>query len=182
MSKINFHQVSALPGTLQNDSFYYVINGNYVESYLTNNSGVAKMIGNSTMINALIDAKLTGLNALEIVADISARNALSLTNNTMVLVTDASADATVNSGAALYAYNQSTTSFTKVSEYESLDVTLNWSDIQGGPSSTPGAIDQAVADSHTHSNKSELDKIGEDGDGHATYDGDPIVQFSTDNW
>jgi hypothetical protein len=182
MSKINFHQVTTLPGSLQPDSFYYVINSNYVESYLTNNAGAAKMIGNSTMINALIDTKLVGLNALEIVADIATRDALVLTKNTMVLVTDASADATVTAGAALYAYKQSNTSFVKVAEYESLDVIVNWTDVQGKPTSAVGDIDDAVTKKHAHTNKTELDKIDEDIDGDITYDGNPVVIFKTDNW
>jgi len=36
-------------------------------------------------------------------------------------------------------------------------LSLDWSAITGGPSSTPAEIDQAVTDSHTHSNKALLD-------------------------
>lgn len=182
MSKLKFHQVNTLPATLEADAFYYVINGNYVESYLTNNSAVAKMIGNSTMINALIDAKISGLGAMEIVADIAARDALTLTSNVMVLVQDASADATVTAGAALYAYKLSTTSFIKVSEYESMDVVVNWADVQNRPSSPIGDIDDAVTKRHTHTNKAQLDKITEDGDGDLVYNGNAVARFNTDDW
>lgn len=52
------------------------------------------MVGNSQMINDLIDVKIAGLTGIQIVADITARNALAstLTGNAMVLVVDASAD------------------------------------------------------------------------------------------
>ncbi len=181
-AKTKFFKVSTLPGTLEADAFYFVENGNYAESYVTNSAGVARMIGNSNMINALIDNKLAGLNALEIVADITARDALTLSANAMVLVTDASGDSTVDSGAALYAYDKANDTFTKVSEYESMDVVVSWTNIQGRPTSTPSQIDQAVANSHTHANKTNLDKISEDADGEITYDGEPVRRWDTTNW
>jgi hypothetical protein len=50
-------------------------------------------------------------------------------------------------------------------------ISIDWSQLVNGPTSTPAQIDQAVTDSHTHTNKTELDKIGEDIDGYVTYDG-----------
>lgn len=50
---VSFYKVLALPATLQPNSFYYVENGEYAESYLTDNSGVAKKMGNSQMIEDL---------------------------------------------------------------------------------------------------------------------------------
>jgi hypothetical protein len=106
---------------------------------------------------------------MPIVADIAARNALVLTKNTQVLVLDATGDSTVTSGAATYLYRVSTTSWIKISEAESLDLVLQWANIQGKPTSSPSAIDTAVSNSHTHTNKTQLDKIGENPDGHFTY-------------
>ena len=59
-------------------------------------------------------------------ADIAARDALAptLTKNSFVLVSDASADATVDVGAVLYFYNTADQSFLKIAEYESLDFVL----------------------------------------------------------
>jgi len=45
------------------------------------------------------------------------------------------------------------------------NVSLDWSNITGGPSSTPAQIDSAVTDSHTHSNKATLDLITAAGSG-----------------
>ena len=47
----------------------------------------------------------------------------------------------------------------------------------------PAQIDAAVAATHTHANKSELDKIGQDANGNLTYDGAlPATGYSTVNW
>jgi hypothetical protein len=107
---------------------------------------------------------------MPIVADIAARNALSPTKNTQVLVLDATGDSTVASGAATYLYRVSTTSWIKLSEAESLDLILQWANIQGKPTSSPSAIDTAVGNSHVHnSNLTQLNKIGENADALFTY-------------
>lgn len=188
MSKVAFHKVASLPGTLEANAFYFVENGSYCESYLTDDEGVAKSVGNSTMINALIAAALASwggaANSVEIVADIAARDALiaTLEVNAMILVVDASADATVSAGSALYAYDFATTTTYKIAEYESMDVTLEWASISGRPVATPAQIDAAVGASHSHSNKAVLDKLGEDVDG-LTFDGQGVnSRWSTQNW
>lgn len=184
MAKLNVFKETSLPGTLAPNSLYLILNGDYCESYVSNSAGVGKLVGNTTMINELITAAGAGTatNELEIVADITARDALSLAQNTLVLVEDASADATVDSGAALYIYKQSTDTYSKLTEYESLDVIVNWTDIVGRPNKTKLEIEQAVDASHTHANKPQIDKVGEDGDGDITYGGEPVMQTKTTNW
>jgi hypothetical protein len=188
MATIQFHKVSSLPGTLAADSFYFVLNGTYAEGYLTNSAGEARSIGNSSMINALIAEALSSLPSsgapLLFVADIAARNALEedLTQAVFVLVQDATGDPTVTAGAALYAWNPATTSWVKVAEYESMDVTLTWSAIQGRPASSPAQIDSAVAATHSHTNKATLDKFSEAG-GLVRFDGSPIpAEWNGANW
>lgn len=186
MALVKFYKVATLPGSLEPDSFYYVENGSYAESYLTNSSGVARAVGNSAMITALANEAISNAtiagNALEIVADITARDALVLDANAFVLVLDASADPTVDAGAALYVYRHSDTTFIKVAEYESLDVVVDWADIQNKPSSSVAQIDAAVSASHSHSNKVVLDKFTESG-GQVLYDGSPIqANWETANW
>lgn len=177
MAQIQFFKVATLPGTLQPDSFYFVENGSYSESYLTNGAGVARSIGNSAMINALINealASLPGTGApILFVADIAARDALEPEGAIFVLVQDASADPTVESGAALYAWNPATSAWLKVAEYESMDVEINWDAINGRPTSTPAQIDTAVSQAHTHVNKSTLDKFSEES-GLVRFGGQPI--------
>ncbi|EWC39546.1 hypothetical protein [Stutzerimonas stutzeri] len=188
MAQVKFYKVATLPGTLEADAFYFVENGTYTESYLTNSAGAARSIGNSAMINSLVNAALASwsgnASALEIVADIAARDALTATLdvNAMILVIDASADATVDSGSALYAYGASTSTVYKLAEYESMDVIIQWSSIQGGPSSTPAQIDSAVSQAHSHTNKSVLDLLSADSEG-LTYGGVGVSsRWATNNW
>lgn len=68
-----------------------------------------------------------------------------------VWVTDASSDPTVASGAAEYIWNGE--AWIKISEAESLDVTVSWANIANKPSSTVADIDSAVALKHTHTGK-----------------------------
>jgi hypothetical protein len=91
----------------------------------------------------------------------------------LVMVTDASADTTVASGWAIYRkrvdtepasldytkVNGADAGWQKIAESESIDVTVQWDNISGKPSSTPAEIDQAVTDDHTHANKATLDLI-----------------------
>lgn len=188
MAAVKFYKVTSLPASLQPDSFYYVENGTFAESYLTNTNGVAKAIGNSAMIGSLvntaINSALSTLNRAEIVADIAARNALgaTATTNILVLVTDATGDPTVSTGAAMYVFNYTAQTWTKISEYESMDLVITWSMINGRPASTPSQIDTAVQNSHTHNNKAVLDLIGSDADG-LTYNGQGIgSRWTTVNW
>ena len=144
---------------------------NYIEVYISNNAGTAlRRLLTDTDIQGLINTSIAGISGeMPIVANIAERNALTLTKNTQVLVLNATGDSTVASGAATYLYRASTTSWIKLSEAESMDLVLQWANIQGKPTSSPTAIDTAVANSHTHSNKTQLDKIGENADGLLIY-------------
>ena len=162
MATIKFHKVLVLPGTLDADSIYFVQNSTYSETYLTDSAGNAKSVGNSAMIAAVanteISTRLAKHNLVEIVADITARNDLaSQDRNLVVMVLDATGDATVSSGAALYAFTNSTNTWAKVAEYEGMDAVIQWANISGKPSSSVAQIDAAVTNMHTHSNKTALD-------------------------
>lgn len=188
MAQVRFFKVTTLPGSLQPDSFYFVENGSYAESYLTNSAGVARAVGNSAMINALISEALANwsgaASTVQIVADISARDALiaTLEANAMILVIDATADPTVDAGSALYAYDATAEETYKVAEYESMDVVLQWADLVGGPTSTPAQIDNSVSLAHSHSNKATLDLLGADADG-LLYNGQGVTtRWTNNNW
>lgn len=182
--EVKFFKVATLPGTLQPDSWYLVSNGNYAETYVTDNTGVGKMVGNSTMINNLISTQLTGLSQTYVVADIAARDALTATlnRNAVIQVISAIADTSVFAGGATYLWDDANSVSVKISEFESMDVVLNWSSIVGKPTSTPGAIDAAVTNSHTHSNKaSVLDLLTESG-GVLFFNGVEVKNWNTINW
>ena len=185
--RVNFYAVSALPGSLEPDSFYYVANGSVAESYLTDNLGNAKSVGNTVMINQLITAALAsweGASSMPIVADIAARDALfaTATANMLALVIDASADPTVESGSALYAYDFGSSTVYKVAEYESMDLVIQWASIQGRPNSSVAQIDDAVGKAHQHTNKEVLDKFTEVS-GQLLYAGEGIAtSWATKDW
>lgn len=177
---LQMFKVTSLPAALEVHSWYLVINGNYVETYVTDAEAKARLVGNTIMIKELIGDALTDFNTLIIRDTIAQRDALNLEANSFVLVTDASADATVNSGSALYVYNETTGSFVKIQEYEALDMSITWSNIQGKPNSTVAAIDDAVNKRHSHPNASVLNALGYN-EG-LTYEGQPVVVWKTVNW
>lgn len=167
---------TALPGSLVANGIYLVAptgNPTALEIYVTNSAGsAARHLPTLDEIQAMIDASASTPNF--VVDDIAERDALTPANGSRAFVIDASDDATVASGAATYLWQASTTTWRKESEAESLDVTVTWSSISGRPTSSAASIDSAVAASHSHSNKTQLDKVGESS-GAPTYDGDPLV-------
>lgn len=234
MSKIKFFRENALPGTPSANSIYFIsktINSNdFAEMYVTNASGVARQVSGEDLVNAIIDtlkAQNNGLATLdsggkipvgqlpagigiefEIVANIAARNALSPTKNILCLVLDASADPTVTAGNALYAYQQSNTTWHKVAEFESMDLSglMSKFRVRANTSTAQDVVDNDLLSfagstyiqvtrsgltftftliggaAHQHSNKAVLDKMSEDGDGDLNYDGTPVMQWTSTAW
>jgi len=92
----------------------------------------AAVATNYTPTGATVEGHLAGIDtalwtlgtaSTEVVADIAARNALTgLSPGDQAYVTDASADATVDAGAALYVYDGA--AWNKIAEFESLDLSV----------------------------------------------------------
>jgi hypothetical protein len=176
---------TAVPSTWEADAVYFIqaSGSTYMEIYTTSSTAVPKRLINESDITALIASGITASQELKIVSDIAARNALNPTTTIAAYVIDATADTTVASGGAYYLYNPTTSTWIKTSEAESLDIVLSWESIEGKPSSSPAQIDAAVANSHTHANKTQLDKVGEDANGNLIYDGHlPYTGWQTTNW
>lgn len=176
---------TAIPSTWVADAIYFInsVSSTYLEIYVTSSSGVPDRLINESDIQALINTAVTSQAELVIVSDITARNALSLTTTKAVYVQNAIGDNTVTSGGAYYLYNPSNSTWIKTAEAESMDMTLSWSNISGRPTSTPSQIDTAVTNSHTHTNKTQLDKIGQDGNGNLTYNSVlPYTGWETTTW
>jgi len=132
MSLLRIERVLALPGTLTASTMYIVKSAAapHAEVYFTNADGTeARHIINKSEITTMISDALASFSNIEVVANNAARDALTPDHNILVLSLDATADATVLSGAALYVYQLSNTTWHKVSEFESLDVTLTWASI-----------------------------------------------------
>jgi hypothetical protein len=188
MAQYRIFKETALPGTLTAHSIYFVApaaNPGYLEIYVTDAAGTAhRRIHTEADIQSLIDTAIDGLNTGAIIVDnITQRDALTdKKNGDTVLVIDASGDGTVTSGAATYVWRSSNTSWVKISEHESLDMSLTWANLSGKPTSTVAAIDSAVTNSHTHANKTQLDKISETG-GLLYYNGQlPAIGWNSSNW
>lgn len=184
--QMRIERVNALPATLSGSTMYVVKSSEagLADVYFTNNDGTeARHVIKKSEITDMINTSIGNFTNIQLAADITARDALSLTRNALVLVLDATDDATVSNGAALYLYDVATTAWHKVSEFESMDVTLTWDAIQGRPTSTVAEIDDAVAKAHVHANKAQLDKIGEDADGVLQYNGAYIeAQIAVNEW
>ena len=103
---------------------------------------------------------------MKVVADITARDAIvTKYSGLSVFVQDASDDPTVNSGGAYYIYNGTT--FIKVAEAESLDVTLDWTEMINKPTTLSGyGITDAVNSSEvsTTAAPNKLIKTDSNGD------------------
>jgi len=238
MSKIKFFKETTLPATPVANAMYLIsktINGvSAAELYVTNSTGgagSARQVSTQALAEAIIGLQKGANNGLasldsggkvpvaqlpssigidfQIVSNIAARNALAPGKNILCLVLDASTDPTVTSGSALYAYELATTTWHKVSEYESLDLTGLMSSfgiqVGAGASETIGngetvtfvagsanlsivrsgntlTFDVSGGAAHSHTNMTQLNKIGEDGDGDITYNGAAVLKWSSTGW
>lgn len=187
MATFRIYKETTLPGTLQPHAIYFIAPAGQptaLEVYVTDAAGSAsaRHVLKSSEVQAMIDASITTANQLSIVADITARNALSPTTPRYVYVSDATGDVTVASGGATYLYNPTGSTWIKTSEAESMDITFNWASIVGKPTSSAAAIDSAVANSHTHANKTTLDQLGA-ASGELTYNGTQVkTEWSSTAW
>ena len=186
MAQFKIFRETSLPAVLEAYAVYLVAPAskpNYVEMYVSDSTGAtAKRILTDTDIQAMITAAVDSANQVQILADIAARDALVPTGSWHVYVKDATGDLTVSSGGAGYLWDTTNEVWVKLYEAESLDIQLDWDGLQGKPSSSVAAIDDAVSKAHTHANKATLDKLGEDGDG-LTFDGAPVTsQWASTEW
>lgn len=93
----------------------------------------------------------SNLREMRVVPDIAARDQLDTFESLRVLVLDATADPSVESGWAEYVFDGQ--AYVKVGEGESLDITLSWADIQNKPGVFPPS-----AHSHTEAEITDLNK------------------------
>ena len=105
--------------------------GTYDEINLQTSAEQVKMADGKT-VQAFLDSLLTGDGAgSKVVADITARDALTTAEGLIAYVVDATGDSTVKSGGASYIYDGS--NWIKISEFESMDMIIDWTDIQNKP-------------------------------------------------
>ena len=103
-----------------------------VESIITNKKGVANGIASLDANGLIPTSQIPSIfKEAEIVQNISSRNALHAFAGLHVLVLDATADETVETGGAEYVYDG--TNWVKISELNDLDVIIQWENIQNKP-------------------------------------------------
>lgn len=201
--------VDALPaiGSRSAYTMYIVRDGSRADLYFTGSVADTVYTGISynemytafmNDVNTAIGNAVTSATELKVVADLTAMTTYSTASGAskplMALVIDpragdaninavdvAGGDTTVASGSATYIWDHVGETWYKIAEQESMDLVLSWANLQDKPTSTVAQIDQAVADSHTHSNKAVLDLLTEDVDGALNYDGVPLVTYE-DLW
>lgn len=176
MATFKVFKETALPATLQAHAMYLIAptgSTEYVELYVTDSVGKARRHFNEADVRSLVTEFMQGVGHLAVVNTIAERDAIqNPLPGSEVIVLDATGDNTVTSGGARYL--RQGTNWVKTAETESMDLVLRWENVVGKPKSSVAAIDEAVAAKHTHTNKSQLDKIGEDSDGNVTYGGKPV--------
>jgi len=187
MSNLNIQIVNALPVTLVASTLYLVkaASSGHFEMVMTTKDGLtSRRVINAADVQSMVSSAVASVNTFQVVANIVARNAMSLSINTQVIVLDATGDTSVTSGSAGYVYKADTSTWHKLFETESMDIVLQWASIIGGPTSAPAAIDNAVSKAHTHTNAVVLDLLGEDVNGNLTYKGTAVgtVSSTTSEW
>lgn len=109
---------------------------------------------------ASLTSAVSGQTTTKVVADITARDAIA---NPVVgdqaWVIDATGDSTVKTGGAKYIYESAEKGWIKTAEVESMDVSLDWANVENKPEVTAEQIEDAIAKAHTHDNKTDLDKL-----------------------
>lgn len=95
----------------------------------TDSSIAAEVTRSNTYADNAVAAGIAALDlsaTVQYAEDIASRDTLAagLTKSSLIFVVNAAADATVNAGSALYFYDTVGETFTKVSEYESLDLVI----------------------------------------------------------
>jgi hypothetical protein len=204
MSQFKTYRVAILPATFNPNSLYFVrsATADLMDIYMSNEDGSSvRHIININEINALIstavNASVADNTSIKAVDTIAQRNLLVLPKNGFVLVRNATADTTVKAGGALYFYDTdmvlaaTATStitnadrYSKIAEYEGLDVTPMWDALVGKPQSSSADLDDAVARKHSHSNLPQLELITQRADGAFLYKGELVtakaLEFVTD--
>ncbi len=106
-------------------------NGTYDTVHLET-SGEQVILKNGTTVQDYVDNNVGGgTTGATVVIDIAARALLTPTSGQIVYVKDATGDSTVSNGGASYIYDG--TNWIKISEFESLDLVLDWANIQNKP-------------------------------------------------
>lgn len=190
MALFKAHRVTTLPRQLEAYGVYFVGKAEdptSLEIHVANKAGdAARRLPTKEDISAMITQKAKGISEVKLVEDIAGLTGLE-PEVMFSFVKDATTDTSVATGGALYVRTAGTNEngvegWTKVSETESMDLTLNWDSIVGKPTSSVVEIQNAVAQMHTHANMTELNQLS-DSDGQLAYKGKVVAtEWSATEW
>ncbi len=142
---MKIRKVLTLPGVLETDTVYVVKSTDptstldYQIMHMTNNAGTISYSGITFgMIDSHIDNKINAYSSAASSTKIYATYAAMLAAtaplyNEFAHVIDATGDVTVVAGGATYLYNFNTATYVKVSEFESMDVIIDWVNVVNKP-------------------------------------------------
>ncbi|TDL99628.1 MAG: hypothetical protein C4K58_06970 [Flavobacteriaceae bacterium] len=158
---INLHKLDIadqIPAVLQAGGLYVKRKtASTADIFVASKTGERVDIVTDALIDDRIAQKLAQQGGAKFYDTIALRDASSPVNGSMAIVGDATADPTVSTGGAFYAYNG--TVWKKLTEYESMDI--DFSSIQIGWGQIPDVPDA-------------LNNIGEDANGDMTWKGDAV--------
>ena len=183
----SIQRVTALPDAESriNNCMYLVKpeGSNAFDTYMVSEAGDLISGFNEERVRGFVESFNGIFDFLFYAEDIAARDALTLTQNCLIMVKDATTDPTVTTGFAMYFYLSSTKEFVKIIELESLDISLSWNSLVGKPLATPIQIDSAVQKAHVHQNEETLAGFSDIGDG-LKYNGQLVsnVVFNEGVW
>ena len=171
ISKVNFIRLNALPTQWIPDSIYFIKNYSptdpIADLYITDMAGNPLRVGNADLTQELIATFFHDKRIFKIFDDIAQRDQYIQSNPDyaqLFLVVDASDDPNVSSNSAFYGYRPAFTGHDAevffISDFESQNISLNWSNIENRPSSTVEAIDLAVA-SYQNLYDASLERVDE---------------------
>ena len=182
MSKLSFRAVTYLPTDLEPDTFYFVQNDEYAETFLTTATGEKRYVGNGEMIREVASSLTGPFESIIFAENIAERNALAANTNThlLVLVLDAQDDPAITTGSVLYAYSKDADKWYVLVEYADIALEVTWAHLQGKPKSSPAAIDASVQKAHTHTNTGVLAGLGTSPEGVLTFNGELVYDAAAD--
>lgn len=171
ISKVNFIRLNAVPTQWIPDSIYFIKNYSSTDPiadlYITDMAGNPLRVGNADLTQELIATFFHDKRIFKIFDDIAQRDQYIQSNPDyaqLFLVIDASDDPDVTSNSAFYGYRPAFTGHDAevffISDFESQNISLNWSNIENRPSSTVEAIDLAVA-SYQNLYDASLERVDE---------------------
>lgn len=177
-----FRRVNVLPGTLEPDTMYIVKAPGSTEAKLVFTGSDASIVVGTidrVAIEGIISQSVEAHTSVHFYATYAEMTAGALKANGLCYVADIAGDPLGGSGVGVYVYDFDNARFTKFPGGSGPSGPVAWGDLVGKPTSTPAAIDDAVAKAHAHTNKPILDNMSENAQQKLMYRGRQVAEPAT---